>query len=154
MKRRTSFMAINCRCVEESPVDPRAGERLNYLTMALEARRALNALRLCLKSRQRTPELTSSLSAATASLEALGAPSDMYAKHGEAIYSTYEEIKTLQEVRRALNVDDLNLSLKSLLSDDPPKEDTLRMAIRFFTALESRALHHCDDPALSQGSMS
>ncbi|MGA9063004.1 MAG: hypothetical protein WB341_15250 [Terracidiphilus sp.] len=125
------------------------GERVHYLSLALDARRALNAIRAADKGKERTEELRDSIRAATASLEILRTHADLYARHSPEHYVQYEEVQTLREVSSSLEPEPLIQSLKSLLSDEAerPSLEDLNRASTFFRALESRALHHYDDPA-------
>ncbi len=127
------------------------GERVHYLSLALDARRALNAIRAAGKGSERTNELRESIRAATESLDMLRTHSDLYAKLSPDHYVQYEEIQTLREVSSSLDPDSLLQSLKSLLAsgDEKPSAEDLGLARRFFRALESRALHHYNDPASS-----
>lgn len=63
----------------------------------------------------------------------------------------YEEIQTLREVSSSLDPEPLVQSLRSLLgtSDEKPSAEDFGLARKFFRALESRALHHYNDPASS-----
>ncbi len=107
------------------------GERVHYLSLALDARRALNAIR-----------------AATESLEILSTHADLYAKHSPEHYNQYEEIQILREVSSSLDPEPLIESLKSLLSGvtERATSNDLMVARKFFRALESRALHSYNDP--------
>ena len=126
------------------------GERVYYLSLALDARRALNAIRAAGKGIVRPEELQESIRAATQSLEALDQNADLYAKLSpdQDHYVQYEEIQTLREVS-PINPAPLLQSLKSLLEDglNAPTAEDLESARKFFRALESRALHHYNDPA-------
>jgi len=125
-----------------------AGERVHYLSLALDARRALNAIRAADRGDGRTDELRDSIRAATESLEILETHRDLYANLTPNHYVQYEEIQTLREVSSSIDPGSLIQSLKSLLTDGagkPPAED-LGLARKFFRGLESRALHHYNEP--------
>ncbi len=124
------------------------GERVHYLSLALDARRALNAIRAAGKGTARPEELQNSIRSATQSLEALQTNADLYAKLSPDHYVQYEEIQTLREVS-PMDPTPLVQSLKSLLSENvnAPSTEALDSARKFFRALESRALHHYNDPA-------
>jgi hypothetical protein len=124
------------------------GERVYYLSLALDARRALNAIRAAGKGNVRPEELQDSIRAATQSLEALSTNADLYAKLSPDHYVQYEEIQTLREVS-PMDPTLLVQSLKSLLADNvnAPTTEALDSARKFFRALEGRALHHYNDPA-------
>lgn len=127
------------------------GERVHYLSLALDARRALNAIRAADKGKERTDELRDSIRAATESLEILATHADLYAKLSPDHYVQYEEIQTLREVSSSLDPESLIRSLRSLLTvgAGKPSTEDVSQARRFFRALESRALHHYNDPASS-----
>ena len=127
------------------------GERVHYLSLALDARRALNAIRAVGSGGERTGELQDSIRAATLSLEMLRTHADLYANLSPEHYVQYEEIQTLREASSSLEPEALIQSLKSLLasSDERPTVEDFSLARRFFRALESRALHHYNDPASS-----
>jgi len=125
------------------------GERVYYLSLALDARRALNAICAAGKGNVHPEELQDSIRAATQSLEALSTNADLYAKLSPDHYVQYEEIQTLREVISPMDPAPLVHSLKSLLADhvDAPTTEDLDSARKFFRALESRAMHHYNDPA-------
>lgn len=125
------------------------GERVYYLSLALDARRALNAIRAASKGNVRPGELQDSIRAATQSLKALTTNADLYANLSPSHYVQYEEIQTLREVMSPMDPVPLVQSLDSLLSENvnAPTTKDLDSARKFFRALESRALHHYNDPA-------
>jgi hypothetical protein len=127
------------------------GERVHYLSLALDARRALNAIRAADKGSERTDELRESIRAATESLDLLRTHADLYAKFSPEHYVQLEEIQTLREASSSLDPDSLIQSLKSLLAsgEEKPSVEDLGLARQFFRALESRALHHYNDPTSS-----
>src|SRR5579862_7114365 len=91
------------------------GERVNYLSLALDARRAVNAIRAAKKGNDYSDELRDSIRAATESLEALSNRTNLYANHAPAHYVQYEEIQTLREVSSGLETAPLIQSLKALM---------------------------------------
>ena len=125
------------------------GERVYYLSLALDARRALNAIRAASKGNVHPEELQDSIRSATQSLEALSTNADLYAKLSPEHYVQYEEIQTLREVSSSMDSAPLVQSLKSLLAGnvEAPTTEALDSARKFFRALESRAMHHYNDPA-------
>ena len=127
------------------------GERVHYLSLALDARRALNAIRVADKGIEGADELRASIRAATESLEVMLSGADLYANLSPKHYVQYEEIQTLREVSSSFNSGHLLQSLKSLSSDGPdrPSAEEIGSVRKFFRALESRALHHYNDPASS-----
>lgn len=122
------------------------GERGNYLSLALDARRAINAILAVERRDGDLAEMRDSISAAAVSLSTLSSHGDIYAKHGPASYSRYEEIQTLRETSSAFELQSLIPSLQSLLSNAKPSSADLSVARKFFRVLESRALHHYNDP--------
>ena len=127
-----------------------AGERGHYLSLALDARRALNALRAAEKNGEQLAELRDSIRAAAESLRTIAAHADLYAKHSPPRYTQYEEIQTLREVSSSFTTSPLLPSLTSLLTTEKPTRDDLELARKFFRALESRALHHYNEPLSSE----
>jgi len=95
--------------------------------------------------------LRDSIRAATESLEILEAHQDLYANLTPDHYVQYEEIQTLREVSSSFEPGPPIQVLRSLLSggDDMPTSGDLSLARKFFRALESRALHHYNDPILA-----
>ena len=127
------------------------GERVHYLSLALDARRAVNAIRAAKKGNLHSDELRDSVRAATESLEAISNRTNLYANHAPAHYVQCEEIQTLREVSSGIDTAPLLQSLKALMqgNKDAPQPSDLDLARKFFRALESRALHHYSDPASS-----
>lgn len=125
------------------------GERVHYLSLALDARRALNAIRAAGHGGEPPRELRDSIRAATESLRALSAHESLYAKLSPDYYVQYEEIQTLREVSSSIDTEPLIQSLESLLGETAgaATPEDLGAARKFFRALESRALHHYYDPA-------
>jgi hypothetical protein len=124
------------------------GDRVHYLSLALDARRALNAIRAVNGGREDLSELRDSIRAATESLEILSTHGNLYAKHSPDHYIQYEQIQTLREASSSIDPGPLLQSLKSLLSTEAraPIAADIDSARKFFRALESRALHHYNDP--------
>lgn len=125
------------------------GERVHYLSLALDARRAVNAIRAAKKGNEYSNELRDSIRAATESLEALSNHTNLYANHAPAHYVQYEEIQTLREASSGMETAPLIESLKALMqaSTNSPLPSDLDLARKFFRALESRSLHYYSDPA-------
>jgi hypothetical protein len=131
------------------------GERIYYLSLAMDARRALNAIRAVSQGEAQSEELRNSIRAATESLEALSTNADLYAKHSPDHYVQYEEIQTLREISVTMDPAPLIQSLRSLLSggDNLPSPQDLSSARRFFRVLESHALHQYNDPGYGNAFM-
>jgi hypothetical protein len=126
------------------------GERIHYLSLALDARRALNAIRAADRG-EGADELRASIRAATESLEILSSGEDLYANLSPKHYVQYEEIQTLREVSSSFDSGAILQGLRSLSSGGPekPSAEEIGAVRKFFRALESRALHHYNDPAPS-----
>lgn len=125
------------------------GERAYYLSLALDARRALNAIRGFTRGSEPSDELKDSIRSATESLRALAAHESLYANLSPERYVQFEEIQTLREVSSSIDCAVLIRTLESLLSENSSAAAAadLTSARKFFRALESRALHHYYDPA-------
>src|ERR1700688_3067568 len=76
------------------------GERINYLSLALQARSAIKRLKLVLSGGEPTPELKFALRAALSSLSdptpQSGTPVSKL--HEEAGFNRFEEVRTVEEV--------------------------------------------------------
>jgi hypothetical protein len=145
---------IKSACLAEGESMSSAGERSRYLSVALDARRAINAIRSIERSSGDLGELRSSISAAAVSLKAVSSGGDLYAQLGpneHTPYRQFEEIQTVIETSSTFEQHDLMLRLEQLLTSDEPAEEDLQLARRFFHALENRALHHFNDPMPSEG---
>jgi hypothetical protein len=132
------------------------GERVFYLSLALDARRALKAIRVASSGDTDLAELRDAIRAATESLEALLTHPDLYSNHSPGKDYGFEEIQTLREVFfTSFDPKALVRSLKSLISEESgrPAQEDFDSARKFFRALESRALHHYNDPALGNALM-
>jgi hypothetical protein len=143
---------IKSACLAEGESMSSAGERSRYLSLALDARRAINAIRAVQESRGDLMELRHSIGAAAASLDAVSSDMDLYAHLASeqcAPYRRFEEIQTVVEASTTFESGILIPSLKSLLASESPQESDLSVARKFFRALEGRALHHFNDPRSS-----
>jgi hypothetical protein len=142
------YLADNCDMAQ-------VGERVYYLSLALDARRALNAIRAATRGSETSGELRDSIRAATESLRALSARESLYAKLSPDFYVQFEEIQTLREVSSSIDSMALIQSLESLLTNEvaTPTPGDLSAARKFFRALESRALHHYYDPSSRYAAM-
>lgn len=131
-----------------------AGERTNYLSVALRARAAIKTLKslmlaqqglLCLSS----TELHQDMKSVADLLRAIehGEPLQARLSH-EAPYRQFEEVQTVDEVSRSFKSAQILAPLEALLGGGSQKEDT-RAAIRLFSAIEKRALYHYSDPSWS-----
>ena len=131
------------------------GERINYLSLALQARSAIKRLKLVklvLSGGEPTPELKSALRAALNSLSEPTAKSGSpIAKlHDEAGFNRFEEIQTIEEVIHVLNDPNLRDEIARIHAGEKYSEEDIRATIGFFSAVENRALYHYDDPSLAE----
>ncbi len=115
----------------------------NSLSLAVDARKAVKALVAFRRSGLRDEQLRQVLSDAVASLNALNAGTSLFANLSPASsYESYEQIRTVQEVQAAISDDKLTEKLQLLLGESAGEQiqESVQSAIRFFTAIENRAL--------------
>ncbi len=124
-----------------------AGERTDYLSVALRARAAIKTLKSLKNERQEVltlsnSELEQDLKSVVQSLKAIESSEPLHAKLShEAPYRRFEELQTLDEVSRSFKDAQLLARLEALLSGRRQQDD-MRTAIRLFSAIERRALYH------------
>ena len=129
-----------------------AGERTNYLSVALRARAAIKTLKCLMKERQgllclSNSELEQDLKSVVQSLKAIESSDPLHAKLShEAPYLRFEELQTVDEVSKSFKDEQLLVSLEALLNGGCQQDD-MRTAIRLFSAIERKALYHYSDPA-------
>ena len=127
------------------------GDRINYLSLALQARSAIKRLRLLLPPSEPTPELKTALQAALNSLSDTkpteGLCSQLY---DEAGFNRFEQIQTVEEVIRVLDDPNLKHGIEHILKGPEYTNEDVRATIGFFSAIENRALYHYDDPSLAE----
>jgi len=112
------------------------------LSLAFDARKAVKALIALRRSGQRDEHLKHAVEDVIASLNALNTGSPLFAHLSDASpFQSYEQIQTLQEVQTALSDDRLTEKLRNVITEsgEVPNE-SVEFAIRFFTAVENRAL--------------
>lgn len=128
------------------------GERINYLSLALQARSAIKRLRLVLAGSEPTRELKFALGAALNSLSGptLQSGSPVSKLHDEAAFNRFEEIQTVEEVIQTLDAPNLRGEIERILAGQSYSEEDVRATIGFFSAVENRALYHYDDPSLAE----
>lgn len=128
------------------------GERINYLSLALQARSAIKRLRQFVPGGELSPELRSALKAALNSLtEPTPQKGELYSRlYEEDGFNRFEEVQTIEEVVRALGDSNLRSEISNVMTGESCSEGDLRATIRFFSALENRALYHYDDPSLAE----
>lgn len=128
----------------------RATERINYLALAMHARKAMKDLRAFARTKEANPQLSEALKSAVNSVKALTSPGKLYSElHDEGGYDRSEEIKTLTDVANQLQGEDFLAKLESVLAGKGTDDD-FQSAIRFFSAIEKQALYYYDDPSLAE----
>ncbi len=129
---------------------PHSGEKIHYLSLALDARLAIKALRQKTSAGAVGPELRESVKAALDSLKAISRGGELYAQLGELEpYEHFEQMFTLQQVWASLKDSRLVEDLQDLFSENPSLE-ARAAALKFFAEVERRALHYYGDPSLSE----
>jgi hypothetical protein len=127
------------------------GERINYLSLALQARSAIKRLKLLLPASEPTPELKSALRAALNSLSDTKPHEGLYSRlYDEAGFNRFEQVQTVEEVIHVLDDPNLKLGIERILKGQEYTDEDVRKTIGFFSALENRALYHYDDPSLAE----
>lgn len=115
----------------------------NYLSLALDARKAIKALLQFSEKGTESVELKDALDDTVESLRALTSGGSLFDRlHQQSPYQYYEQIKTLQEVQSAMKDEHLADKLSDLSSNPDPaqRRQNIQIAITFFSALENRAL--------------
>ena len=134
------------------PADYEARSR--YLALALDARRVMDLLLVFVQSGERAADFVPSVRAIIESLQSMGsAESLLQSLQNRLTLPSYEQMTTLDEVispddRRVL-ADKLALLITEGSSIESQKESALE-TIRFLYDVESRALHHYNEPGSSQ----
>jgi len=126
-----------------------AGERIQYLSLALDARKAIEAICTFLETGERTRNLERSIHDVTNYLAAVEGGGDLYANlSGDSSFEHFEQIQTLDEVKNALHDKDLVAKLEGVLEAKSRRiqRENAKYAIKFFSKLEGRALHHYNQP--------
>jgi hypothetical protein len=120
-----------------------ANDNTSSLSLALDARKAVKALISYRRDGVRDECLRQVIADAVASLNALNTGVALFANlsHSSS-YESYEQIRTVQEVQTALSDNRLVQKLQVLLDVPQPEglQESLDLAIHFFTAIENRAL--------------
>jgi hypothetical protein len=134
-----------------------AGERINYLSVALRARDAIKTLKSLAKQDRSasTPskELKHELELVVNSLKAVDPSHPLHSKLShEGPYTRFEEVQTLDEVTKSFKDTQVLSGLEALL-EGGCKEEDVRTAVRLFSAIERRALYHYNDPFWAEKGM-
>jgi len=137
-------------------VNNMAGDRVNYLSIALRARGAIKTLKSLNSANQRVlvPEgdLQYYLGDLVNWLKAASSKSLHSKLSSEATYRRFEEVQTLDEVTKAFKNVQLLPHLEALLQGKCDEED-VRTAIKLSSAIERRALYYYNDPSLAETGM-
>ena len=127
-------------------------DRTNYLSLALDARKTIKALRQAVQTGTETEELKGAIHDTVESLRALSSGELLFSNlNPQFSYQHYEQVKTLEEVQSAMkeqNVADRLSELNDALEPDQ-RVAIINLAILFFSALENRALQRYNTSASS-----
>ena|ERR1700719_4313695 len=128
-----------------------SGEKIHYLSLALDARLAIKALRQKPTDVPAITELRSTVGTAVDSLLAIARGGELYAQLGELRpYEHCEQMYTLQEVFEPFRESNLLKELQSLFESEGPTVEARTSALKFFYEVERRALYYYSDPSLSE----
>jgi len=126
------------------------GERVNYLSLALQARSTIKRLSLLTPPAEPSSELRSALQAALNSLSESRPQEGLHSRlYDEGGFNRFEEIRTIEEVIRVLSDPNPKSEIERILAKNYTQAD-VAATVRFFSALENRALYHYDDPSLTE----
>jgi hypothetical protein len=131
-----------------------AGERINYLSLALRARGAIQSLKALNASHQPvlipSGELQHYLKTLVLSFKSfIGSHPGQSALTSEVPYRPFEEEQTIDEVAALFKGADVVSPLEALLKG-ACQDDDIRTAIRVCSAVERRALYRYHDPSWSE----
>jgi hypothetical protein len=125
-------------------------DRTNYLSLALDARKTIKALMQASQTGTETAQLKGAIEDTVESLRALSSGELLFAHlHPQFPYQHYEQVKTLEEVQSTMKDAHLADRLSELKDTVDPahREEIIRLAIVFFSALENRALQRFNTSA-------
>jgi hypothetical protein len=131
-----------------------SGERINYLSLALRARGAIQSLKTLSASHQPvlipSGELQHYLETLVLSFKSFNSSRPgQSALAGENPYRPFEEEQTIDEVAALFKGADVVSQLEALL-EGACQDDDIKTAIRICSAVEKRALYHYHDPSWSE----
>jgi hypothetical protein len=127
-------------------------DRTNYLSLALDARKTIKALMQASVTGTETPELKDAIHDTVESLRALSSGALLFSHlHPQFPYQHYEQVKTLEEVQSTMKEENLADRLSELnhVVEPAHREELIKLAIAFFSALENRALQRYNTSASS-----
>lgn len=120
--------------------------RSRYLALALASRKVLHSLERCVKNGQSDPQLESTLRQLIDSLRDANQENNLFGPApSESPFTNYEQVMTLEEVVGDMHGQDILANLSSLISaqgNEISRKRNAEEAVKFFYALENRALHH------------
>lgn len=121
----------------------RQGETENSLSLALGARRAVKSLMALQGQEKQDPSLQKAVTDVVTSLNAISAGGLLFGHlTAPSNFEHYDQIETLAEVQSAFHDTGLAQRLEAVITTSEKftdREESIRFAISFFTALESRA---------------
>ena len=127
-------------------------DRTNYLSLALDARKTIKALMQAAQTGTETDELKGAIRDTVQSLRALSTGALLFNNlHPQFPYQHYEQVKTLEEVQSVMKDENLADKLSELYGaiEPPHRDEIIKLAISFFSALENRALQRYNTSARS-----
>jgi hypothetical protein len=127
-------------------------DRTNYLSLALDARKTIKALRQAAQTGTETEELKGAIHDTVDSLRALSSGELLFSNLDPKFsYQHYEQVKTLEEVQSAMKEQNVADRLSELNDALEPGQRVaiIDLAILFFSALENRALQRYNTSASS-----
>ena len=127
---------------------PDSEVRAQYLSLALRSRRLIDDLIRYVDKGERTPSLHEELRSAMESIEAENS-NETVLEHfsqlsSKSLFSHYEQLRLIEEVREELGRPNISTTISHFIASDESPEDKRDEAfevLRFFSALEARALH-------------
>jgi hypothetical protein len=125
----------------EETMQANLGDNSNSLSLAIDARMAIKALHELQRGGEANEQLRTAVEDVVVSLRALNSGDPLFANLSPlSSFESYEQIRTLQEVRSEFNEDvSAQLDLVTKQGDPERKRQGIAFAIVFFTALERRA---------------
>jgi hypothetical protein len=127
----------------------RMQSRARYLAFAASVRKLTDSLIAVAERDERAPDLEVRLKQVLTSLEHIDKPTPVKSLKDRGPFDRYENVITLNEIwKKTADKNDLIEKLNSILSAQTKRKrrDSALKAIRFFDALESRALYHYNHP--------
>ena len=130
--------------------------RDRYLSLALDARKILDALVIFIEEGRRVPDLESCLQDAVESLKRASGEHSIFAPLRTSLaLEHYEQIRTVDEVSESAEkqkaiIDKLS-NVMAQTGDSKAQKQSAYDAVDFFYALERRALHHYGQPLGPEG---